>query len=104
MTSLVTARFPLSTPDELAEAPELAALHILASAAEISRRALLAAHPELIDRSFLAEEAEISARQCLAAAIVIALENVGEPADTYCAHLDHLAARSRTQDRDDIAS
>ena len=86
---------PLSTPDELAEEPELAPLLILLPAAEVTRRALLAAHPELIDRGYLADEPEISPRQCLAAGLLVALEAISEAAEIYRAHLDHLAARAR---------
>ena len=103
MTSRATMKLPLSTPDELADEPELAPLHILASAAEVTRRALLAAHPELIDRAFLAEEPDISARQCLAAALLVALEGVAEMAEYYCAHLDNLAARRPCRGSEDSA-
>ena len=53
-------RLPLSTPEEIADEPELAPLEILSSAVEVSRRALLAAHPELKCRVFVGEEPEIS--------------------------------------------
>jgi DNA polymerase III epsilon subunit-like protein len=98
-------RYPLSTPAELADAPELAPLVILGSAAEVSRRALLAAHPELLDRDFIDEEPEISARQCIAASILASLEVLAEAIRHYQAHLDNLAARrpiGRRDDEDDI--
>lgn len=86
---------PLSTPDELADEPELAPLLILLAAAEITRRALLAAHPELLDPGFLADEPEVSPRQCLAASLLVSLETATTAGENYRAHLDHLAARTR---------
>jgi hypothetical protein len=94
--------FILSTPGELADEPELAPLHILLAAAEVTRRTLLAAQPELTDRGSLLDEPEISPRQCLAAAILVSLEDVAEAAERYCAHLDHLAARTRPHRSGDI--
>ena len=93
--------FILSTPDEIADEPELAPLQILLAAAEISRRTLLAAQPELLDRS-LVDEPEITPRQCIAASILAALDLLAEAAENYCAHLDHLAARRRPGRRDDL--
>jgi len=90
---------PLSTPEEIAEEPELAPLEVLQSAAEVSRRALLAAHPELECRSFVGEESEISARQCMAAGLLATLEIIIESVENYRAHLDHLACR-RLSNRD----
>jgi hypothetical protein len=84
---------PLSTPEELAEEPELGPLEVLQSAAEVSRRALLAAHPELECRAYVGEEPEISARQCLAAGLLASLEVLVEAVENYRAHLDHLACR-----------
>ena len=96
-------KLPLSTPDELADEPELAPLHILASATDITRRALLAAHPELIDRGdFLIDEPDLSARQYLAGALLGAIDNLSELVETYCAHLDHLAARRRPLRSDNL--
>jgi hypothetical protein len=98
-------RFPLSTPGELAEEPELAPLVILGSAAEVSRRALLAAHPELLDRCFLGEEPEVTARQCIANSILESLGVLIESIRHYQAHLDNLAARRPIKpaaDEDDI--
>ena len=93
--------FPLSTPDELAEEPELAPLEILRSAAEVSRRAILAAHPELDCRNFIDEEPEITPRQCIAASILSMLEVLTESVKHYQAHLDNLAARRRPVKRPD---
>ena len=86
---------PLSTPDEIADEPELAPLLILLTAAEVTRRALLAAQPELLDSSFLADEPGISPRQCLAASLIVALETATTLGENYRAHLDRLAARTR---------
>lgn len=94
-------RYPLSTPDELADEPELAPLVILGSAAEVSRRALLAAHPELLDRGFLDEEPEVTARQCIAASILASLNMLTEAIRHYQAHLDNLAARRPSKPADD---
>jgi hypothetical protein len=95
-------RFPLSTPDELAEEPELAPLEILRSAAEVSRRALLAAHPELTERQFLDEDPEVTARQYIAAGILSTLESLSESIQHYTVHLDNLAARRPPKPTDDI--
>ena len=91
---------PLSTPEELAEEPELAPLGVLQSSAEVSRRALLAAHPELTRRAFVGEEPEISARQCMAAGLLATLEVLLESVEHYRAHLDNLACRTRQPDDD----
>ena len=100
-TRAASIHFLLSTPDEIADDPELAPLQILLAAAEISRRALLAAQPELIDRSFV-DDPERTPRQCFAASILAALDLLAEAAENYCAHLDHLAARARPRRRDDL--
>jgi hypothetical protein len=94
-------RFPLLTPDELADVPELAPLVILRSAAEVSRRALLAAHPELTSRDFLDEDPDVTARQCIAASILSTLEILTEALEHYGAHLDNLAARPPAKRSDD---
>jgi 2-oxo-4-hydroxy-4-carboxy--5-ureidoimidazoline (OHCU) decarboxylase len=95
---------PLSTPEELADEPELAPLEVLQSAAEVSRRAILAAHPELGCRAFVGEEPEISSRQCMAAGLLATLEVIIESVENYRAHLDHLAFRrlSKRDRADDI--
>jgi len=94
-------RFPLSTPWELAEEPELAPLVILRSAAEVSRRALLAAHPDLESRDSIDEVDEVTPRQYIAASILAALELLTEAVDHYGAHLDNLAARRPAKRTDD---
>ncbi len=48
-----------STPERLAEAPELATLEILDCAADVASRALLAASPELLEHDFLLEHATV---------------------------------------------
>jgi hypothetical protein len=67
-------RFPLSTPGELAEEPQLAPLEILRWAAEVSRRAILAAHPDLDSRASLDEVSDVTPRQYIAASILATLE------------------------------
>jgi hypothetical protein len=89
----MSMHFPLSTPDELAEEPELAPPEILGSVAEIARRALLAALPELTCRDFIDQDPEVTARQCIAAAILATLEVLTESVEHYRAHLDNIAAR-----------
>jgi hypothetical protein len=101
----MSMRLPLSTPDELAEEPELAPLEILGSAAEIARRALLAAHPELTCRDFIGEDPDVTPRQCIAAGILATLEVLIESVEHYRAHLDNVAARGplkRRRDDDDL--
>ena len=92
---------PLSTPEALADDPELAALEILGSAAEISTRALFAAHPELTaGGDFFLEEPSVTPRQCLAVALLSALETLTTAVEHYRAHLDNLAS-SRNGRSDD---
>lgn len=94
-------RFPLATPEALADEPELAPLEILASAVEVSRRALLAAHPELEVRAFIGANPEISPRECIAASILAALDALNETVAHYIAHLDTLARTSTSRGDDD---
>lgn len=56
---------PLPTPDEIAHAPELVALHALEEILELTLRALVAAHPELTDAEapFWAREASRATRK-----------------------------------------
>jgi hypothetical protein len=93
--------FPLSTPGELAEEPELAPLEILRSVAEVSRRALLAAHPDLASRDSLDEIPDVTPRQYIAASILGTLELLTETVDHYVAHLDDLAGRRPIKRSDD---
>jgi hypothetical protein len=96
---------PLSTPDELASDPELAALEILGSTAGIARTALFAAYPELIScGDFFIEETDVAPRQCLAVAVVTALDSLIDSIEHYRGHLDNLAShRGVSQaDADDI--
>jgi hypothetical protein len=95
-------RFPLSTPGELADEPELAPLEILRSVAEVSRRALLAAQPDLASRESLDEIPDVTPRQYIAASILGTLELLSEAVDHYVAHLDGLAGRRPTKRDDDI--
>jgi hypothetical protein len=85
---------PLSTPDQLAADPELAALEMLGSSAAIARTALFASYPELINcGDFFIEEPDATSRQCLAVAVVTALDLLIDSIDHYRAHLDNLASR-----------
>ena len=84
---------PLSTPDELAADPELAALEILGSAAAIARKALFASYPELVScGDFFIEQADVAPRQCLAVAIVTSIDTLVDVIEHYRSHLDNLAA------------
>ncbi|MGB8259777.1 MAG: hypothetical protein WCE75_05485 [Terracidiphilus sp.] len=94
-------RFPLSTPGELAEEPELAPLEILRSAAEVSRRAILAAQPDLASRESLDEVPDVTPRQYIAASILGTLDLLAEAVDHYVAHLDDLAGRRHARRTDD---
>ena len=97
----MSKHFPLSTPDELADEPELAPLEILSGVAEISRRALLAAHPELTSLDFIGEDPDVTARQCIAAAILGTLDSLSASVKHYRAHLDSLASRCPASRRAD---
>ncbi len=81
-----------STPEQLAEAPELAALEILDCAASVANRALLASSPELLDHDFLLEHANITPRLCLGAAVLSALDTLTVAVERYRVYLDQLAS------------
>jgi len=81
-----------ATPEQLAEAPELAALEILDCAAHVATRALLATSPELLDHDFLLEHASITPRLCLGAAVLSALDTLTVAVERYRVHLDQLAS------------
>lgn len=84
----------LSTPDELAADPELAALEMLGSSAAIARTALFAEYPELVScGDFFIEKPEATAQQCLAFAVVAALDSLIDAIDHYRALIDNLASR-----------
>lgn len=61
----------LPCPVQLADAPELAALHVLEAALAVTERALLAAYPELEDALCLERPARLSAEACLADAVIV---------------------------------
>jgi hypothetical protein len=82
---------PRATPEQLAEAPELAALEILDCAAHVAYRALLATSPELLDHDFLLEHANITPQLCLGAAVLSALDTLTVAVERYRVHLDQLA-------------
>jgi hypothetical protein len=84
----------LSTHDELAANPELAALEMLGSTAAIARTALFATYPELIScGDFFVEETDVTPRQCLVVAVVTALDTLIDSIEHYRGHLDNLASR-----------
>jgi hypothetical protein len=96
-------RLPDSTPAELAEDPELAALELLGHGADVARRALIASYPELAPAGdFFVEEARVSARQCLAVALFSALDTLTDAIDHYRAHVDNCASRRGPISDDDI--
>jgi hypothetical protein len=93
---------PLSDPDGLAADPELAALEILGSAAEIARKALFASYPELVScGDFFIEQADVAPRQCLAVAIVTSIDTLIDVIEHYRGHLDNLASRRGVTTTDD---
>ncbi len=91
-----------ATPEQFAEAPELAALEILDCAADVASRALLAAAPELLDHDFLLEHASITPRLCLGAAVLSALSTLTLAVERYRVHLEQLASLRlrKTEDND----
>ncbi|MEI7792918.1 MAG: hypothetical protein WCI57_05540 [Candidatus Berkelbacteria bacterium] len=79
------------TPEELAEAPELAAVHILECAAETTGRALLAALPDLENHEFLLEHANVTPQLCLGAAVLSSLGTLKAALERYRVHMEQLA-------------
>ena len=94
-----------STPDELADAPELASLEGVTAAAAICRRSLLAVHPELTCGDFLVQHPEVTPRECLAAAVIAALDALADTVENYSAHVEVLATlRTCTSSESDKGS
>jgi hypothetical protein len=81
-----------ATPEQMAEAPELAALEILDCAADVASRALLAASPELLERDFLLEHAAVTPQLCLGAAVLSAIVTLTVAVERYRVHLEQLAS------------
>ncbi len=90
-------------PEQLAEAPELAALEILDCAANAASRALLAACPELLEHDFLLEQSSVTPRLCLGAAVLSAIGTLSIAVERYRVHLDQLASlRLRDTENNDF--
>jgi hypothetical protein len=89
---------PLVTPEEIAAAPELAVLAILAHAADVARCALFASYPELLSGDSLVEAADVTPQQCLAVALITSLDALLDSLGHYRGHLQSLAPRSRSPD------
>jgi len=83
---------PRATPEQMAEAPELAALEILDCAADVASRALLAASPELLEHDFLLEHAAVTPQLCLGAAVLSAIVTLTVAVERYRVHLEQLAS------------
>jgi hypothetical protein len=94
---------PRATPEQLTEAPELAALEILDRAADATARALLAANPELLERDFLLEHSAVTPQLCLGAAVLSSIELLSVAVERYRVNQEQLAAmRLREADTNDF--
>jgi hypothetical protein len=77
-------------PDALAEAPELATLHVLDVALVTTSNAMLAANVELQSDDFISELAcTPSAGACLADAVLANVESLQRAVARYREHLAH---------------
>jgi hypothetical protein len=79
-------RHELPTPEQLANSPQLAALHVLQGVLEAVQRALLTEHPSLEQVDFLAEAPSLNADDYLADVILCGAAQL-ETAITRYRHL-----------------
>jgi hypothetical protein len=77
----------LPTPFDLAERPELAALHLLESTLAITERALLAAHPSLEQAEFFPQAPDLEIEDWIADAILTHISGLETALQRYRAQL-----------------
>jgi hypothetical protein len=83
----------LPTTDEVAERPELAALHLLESSLAMTERALLAVHPDLDQADFFPQAPPLDADAWIADAIVTHISALQTALQRYRAELRRQRAR-----------
>lgn len=85
---------PLPTPSDLAERPELAALHVLESSLEVAEHALLAAHPDLEHADFFPLAPPLDSDAWIADSILTLISGIQTALQRYHAELYRQHKRS----------
>jgi hypothetical protein len=82
----------LPTPSELAERPELAALHLLEASLAVTERALLAAHPDLENADFFPAAPELEIEDWIADSVLTHISSLETALGRYRAQLQRRPA------------